>query len=287
MKEYYLAFDVGGTTIKYGLIDKDLNITNKGKVATLHNKDRQIMKSLMKISTEMNQKYTLLGIGISTAGIVGNDGSIKYAGPTISDYQGTKIKEELVNEFHLPVSVVNDVSAALLGEKLAGCAKDSDSVYCVALGTGIGGAFWADNKLYKGYHETGNSIGYTLYDPKTNTNYEQRSSTLSLQSKLEPLGVDPIEGFEKAKNGDEKTLKVINDWALQVAEGLSSILLLFDPQLLVIGGAVSKQGDYLRNLLQEKLEKILPPNLCKTEIKMAVLGNDAQLYGGISEIYEK
>lgn len=287
MEKRYLAFDVGGTTIKYGVVDENLNISDKSKVDTLKNKDGHILKAIMKVSGEMAQKYELLGIGVSTAGIVGDDGSIKYAGPTIPNYQGTQIKKELKNQFHVPVSVVNDVSAALLGEKLAGSAKGAASVYCVALGTGIGGAFWAHGHLFKGYHETGNSIGYTLFDPKTKTNYEQRSSTISLQKELEPLGIDPIEAFARAKRGETREKEIIMNWALQVAEGLSSILLLFDPQVLVIGGAVSKQGDYLRHLLEEKLTQILPPNLCKTELKMAALGNDAQLYGGISEIFEK
>lgn len=286
MSKKYLAFDVGGTTIKYGIVDENLQISDRGKVDTLHNKDGHIWKSLIKVTKEIIQKYQLDGIGVSTAGIVGDDGSIMYAGPTISDYQGTPIKKELERTFKIPVSVVNDVSAALLGEKLAGSVKNASTIYCVALGTGIGGAFWADGHLFNGYHQTGNSIGYTLFDPITSTNYEQRSSTIALQKELEPLGIDPIEAFARAKKGSLREKKIIDAWALQVAEGLSSVLLLLDPEVLVIGGAVSKQGDYLKDLLDEKLNQILPPNLCKTVLKMASLGNDAQLYGGISNIFE-
>lgn len=286
MKNYYLAFDVGGTTIKYGLLDQDLNISHTGKVPTQNNKDGHILKMLRKVTKEITEKYHLLGIGVSTAGIVGKDGEIAYAGPTILDYAGTPIKSNLEETFGVPVNVVNDVDAALLGEKLNGSAKGYNSIYCVALGTGIGGAYYEDNKLFSGAHGTGNNIGWTLYDVTTNTNFEQRASTLSLQAKLSELNIDPIEGFHRAKEGSVKEEKIIEDWSLEVAEGLSNILLLFDPEILIIGGAVSKQGDYLKNLLVKQLNRLLPPNLCKTKIVMSTIGNNAQLYGAIEKYFK-
>lgn len=96
----------------------------------------------------MMNSYTLLGIGVSTAGIVGKNGEIQYAGPTIPGYIGTPIKKELEELSGLPVSVVNDVDAALLGERLAGGAKGSDNVYCIALGTGIGGAYFYEGNYF-------------------------------------------------------------------------------------------------------------------------------------------
>lgn len=132
----------------------------------MHNKDGHILKMLKKITHEMIKEYQLAGIGVSTAGIVDKDGSIKYAGPTIPNYQGTKIKEELERETNLAVNVVNDVDAALLGEKLAGAARKCTSIYCIALGTGIGGAYFEDGHLFHGFHGTANSLGYTLYNLK-------------------------------------------------------------------------------------------------------------------------
>ena len=98
MTKYYLSFDVGGTTIKYGLIDSELNIIESNSCPTLKNIDDHILKSLKKITEEMMEAYTLLGIGVSTAGIVGKKGEIQYAGPTIPGYIGTPIKKELENK---------------------------------------------------------------------------------------------------------------------------------------------------------------------------------------------
>lgn len=128
----YLVFDVGGTTIKYGLLDDTLQLQATGQCPTLPNEAGHILKELLRLSLAFQADYPLQGIGVSTAGIVGVDGAIQYAGPTIPGYQGTPIQAKLEAATGLPVFVVNDVAAALLGEQLAGGAKNASSVYCVA-----------------------------------------------------------------------------------------------------------------------------------------------------------
>lgn len=278
----FLAFDIGGTTIKYGIVDESLNVSDFGKVDTKHNKDGYILKALQKVTAEFQGKYELSGIGVSTAGIV-SEGSILFAGPTIPGYQGTKIQETLEKQTGLSVFVVNDVDAALLGEQLAGVAQNSDTTYCVALGTGIGGAFLKDGKLLSGTHAYANSIGYILYDEKTKTNYEQRASTLTLEHNLEKYQTSVIDAFEFAKQEKEPYLQVIEDWADEVARGLAEIVLLYDPEILVIGGAVSKQGQYLIDLLHRHMDSKIPDGLFKTELRIAKLTDKAQIYGAISQ----
>lgn len=282
MTKNYLAFDVGGTTIKYALVDSELNITEPGKVKTEHNQDGHILKQLIKISHQFQQKYFLSGIGVSTAGIVGDDGAILYAGPTIPDYQGTKIKQELEKATTLPVFVVNDVDAALLGEAINGTAKDSKNAYCIALGTGIGGANLQNGQLISGQHNYANSIGYILYEKNSKTYYEQRASTLALEASLKQYNVGVIEAFALAKSGDEFYQKILDDWAYEVARGLAEIVLLFDPEVIVIGGAVSQQGSFLTDLLTNQLKRLVPEGLLKTEIKTAKLADQAQLLGALS-----
>ncbi|OQR20274.1 ROK family protein, partial [Ligilactobacillus salivarius] len=243
-----------------------------------------ILKSLKKITEEMMNSYTLLGIGASTAGIVGKNGEIQYAGPTIPGYIGTPIKKELEELSGLPVSVVNDVDAALLGEHLAGGAKGSDNVYCIALGTGIGGAYFYEGKLFSGAHAGANSIGYTLYDKNTKTDYQKRAATLSLEAYLKKFDISVIDAFEKAKAGDERFEKIIEDWGDEVARGVAEIILLFDPELILLGGAVAKQGEYLVDLVERHLEEYVPKGLIQTQIKVSHLANKAQLLGGIAEL---
>lgn len=279
MAKEYLVFDVGGTTIKYGLLSQDLKLHDCQRCSTEHNHNGHILAQLKRLSAAYQQNHELAGIGVSTAGIVGADGGIQYAGPTIADYQGTPIKAALKAQTQLPVSVVNDVDAALLGEQLAGSVQKADAVYCVALGTGIGGAYLNQGQLLNGAHATANSLGYTLFDVKTQTNYEQRASTLALEATLKPLKISVPEAFARARQGEAAYLNVIKAWAAQVAAGLAQIMLLFDPEVLLIGGAVSQQGDFFLTLLKQQLKPILPPNLCQTQLKVATLADKAQLYG--------
>lgn len=283
MSKQLLAFDIGGTTIKYALVDEQLNLSHTGKVATEQNKDGHILNELLDIAAEFQGNYQIDAIGVSTAGIVGADGGILYAGPTIPGYQGTPIQEKLAEETNLPVFVVNDVDAALLGETVDGVAKNVGAAYCVALGTGIGGAYLLDGKLDSGAHSYANSIGYILYDQESKTYFEQRASTLALEDSLKSDGISVIDAFEKAKQNDEHYLAVIENWAYEVARGLAEVVLLFDPEILVIGGAVSQQGEFLLDILRKQMSQLIPKGLFQTELKIAKLTDKAQLYGAISK----
>ena len=286
MSKKFLAFDVGGTTIKYAVIDEQLNFTDPGKVNTEQNRNGHILKTLLQISQTIQERIELAGIGVSTAGIVGRDGSIQYAGPTIPDYIGTPIKTSLAAQANLPVSVVNDVDAALLGEVFTGQLVNQD-VYCMALGTGIGGAHYRNGKIISGAHGQGNSVGYTLFDPQTNTNYEQRASTLVLERQLADKGVTVIDAFEKAKQGQATYESIIERWANEVARGIAEVVVLFDPDYIIIGGAVSAQGQYLIDLFNKQLPALLPPDFNRTTLKIAQQGNQAQLIGAIVPFLKK
>lgn len=287
MTKQYLVFDIGGTSIKYGLFNEALQLSQTGKCLTKHNQDGYILKQLQAVTADYQQKYDLDGVGVSTAGIVGPDGAIQYAGPTITGYQGTPIKAALMKQTGLPVFVVNDVDAALLGEQLAGGAQGAESVYCVALGTGIGGAYVEHGELMTGAHATANSIGYTLFDPLTQTNYEQRASTLTLDRKLRAYNISVKDAFDEAKHNVSPFKDMINDWAAEVATGLAQVLLLFDPEILLIGGAVSLQGAYLTDLLTTALAPLLPPQLIQTKLSVAQLADKAQLYGAVAGLIEQ
>lgn len=280
MERNYLAFDVGGTTIKYSVINEDLEILRYGKFDTKKNIDNHILKTLEEVTMSIQKEIELCGIGVSTAGIVGKDGSIQYAGPTIPNYINTPIKSALSSRSKTPVSVINDVDAALLGEVYARN-LDQEDVYCIALGTGIGGAHYRYGELIGGAHGKSNSIGYSLFDIKTGTNYEQRASTLTLEARLAEYNTTVVEAFEKAKQNQMPFIDIIKAWVKEVARGLAEIIVLFDPNYIVIGGAVSAQGDYLLGLLNETLTNLLPLNFNQTKLSTAKQGNNAQLIGAI------
>src|SRR5699024_5459926 len=146
------------------------------------NVDGAILNKVKEIITkQIEEKCRLLGVGISTAGVVDSDsGEIIYTGPTIKNYRGTKFIANREADIQIPDQVQNDGNAVLLGEQWQGATKDQSDVYCITLGTGIGGAYFRD-QLVTGASFKDGEIGYLLYDAKTDTTYEQRASTSALK----------------------------------------------------------------------------------------------------------
>lgn len=286
----YLAVDIGGTFIKYAVMDENCELIEKNKVETSKNENNGILYQVESIIREKLDGGTdLKGIGISTAGIVDRDiGEIIYAGPTIPNYKGTPFKAYLTQKFNIPVYVENDVNAALLGEVWRGAGRGRDNVFCITLGTGIGGAYYSGN-LKSGAHRQANSVGYLLKNESTGLNYEQRASTSALKNRMikkhgPAMTAEAL--FEKAKSGDEASISTIDDWAGDVAEGLAQIIILLDPGYIIIGGGISQQGEFLLNLIEKHIVSFLPPDFLKTELKIAERFNDASLYGAIHPFFE-
>ncbi|MGE7602456.1 ROK family protein [Peribacillus sp. NPDC097675] len=286
----YLSIDIGGTFIKYALLNEQKHLHGHQKIATKENNDNDILEQVESIISSVSEHTEIRGVGISTAGIVDREkGEIIYAGPTIKNYKGTAFKAHLSQKFHLPISVENDVNAALIGELWQGAAQKENDVFCITLGTGIGGAYY-HNKIMDGAHHQAHSVGYLLYDPNTQSNYESRASTSALNRMIEEElgnGVSTEEVFEKAKLGEEPYLTLIESWSKEVANGLAQIILMVDPACILIGGGISRQGTYLLDHIQKQLPQFLPNGFLKTKLKIAQLYNDASLYGAIYPFFKE
>lgn len=280
-KPLYLSFDVGGTTIKYALLSNDNKLYEYHSVPTNKNYDSHILTTLKQVCIDLMKCYNIHAIGVSTAGIVDTTlGEIKYANPLIPNYTGTKIKATLEEATDLPVSVINDVQAALLGEVWQ--QQLPPKTFCLTLGTGIGGAFLNHEDLYVGAHNYENSIGYLNYDKNTDTYWEQRASTIALEKQLtKNFNVSVPEAFDYARSGQDVFVTIIDEWINEIAKGISSIVLLFDPHTILIGGGVSKQNDYILPILTEKVNALLPPDFLSVSFKTPSSFNNNALIGAV------
>lgn len=286
MSQNYLAFDVGGTSIKYALMDSDLNFIERGKALTNHNRDHAIINNLNTISADLAAKYEITGIGVSTAGRVGKNGEIVFSGPTIKEYQGTQIKQILEDETNLPVHVLNDVDAALRGEIFCGAGKLFRTIYCIALGTGIGGAFYIDHRLVDGAHNLGNSVGYLDYNPADKSTFESRHSTLAFEYQLAVDNVSVPDAFARARQGDPHFTQLIDQWCDCIGKYMAQICLILDPEAFLIGGAVSQQGDFFIDRLRAATKKYMPEGMFHVQIKSAMLQDRAQLFGAVADFLD-
>ena len=296
---YYICIDIGGTSIKYGVLSEKGEIFIDGTVSTkVTEKENFILsdvKKLIRNILDEYRNYEIKGICVSTAGVVNPEkGEIAYAGPTIPKYTGTKIKEELEKEFSISCEVENDVNCAGLGEYWKGAGKGSNSMVCLTIGTGIGGSVILDGKLLNGIGYTAGEIGYM----DVNGNYIQNIASSKYlvekvqKEKVEREGItDTITGvdiFELAKRGDEICIAGIDEIISNLAVGVRNIIYLLNPEVIVIGGGITAQKEYLEEKIRKEVnDGMISDMFRKTRIELAQQGNQAGLLGALYNFLNK
>ena len=296
---YYICIDIGGTSIKYGVLSDKGEIFIDGTVSTkVTEKENFILsdvKKLVRNILDEYRNYEIKGICVSTAGVVNPEkGEIAYAGPTIPKYTGTKIKEELEKEFSISCEVENDVNCAGLGEYWKGAGKGSKSMVCLTIGTGIGGSVILDGKLLNGIGYTAGEIGYM----DVNGSYIQNIASSKYlvekvqKEKEEKEGItDAITGvdiFELAKKGDEICIAGINEIISNLAVGVRNIIYLLNPEVIVIGGGITAQKEYLEEKIRKEVnDGMISDMFRKTRIELAQQGNQAGLLGALYNFLNK
>ena len=296
---YYICIDIGGTSIKYGVLSEKGEIFIDGTVSTkVTEKENFILSDVKKLIRNILDEYgnyEIKGICVSTAGVVNPEkGEIAYAGPTIPKYTGTKIKEELEKEFSISCEVENDVNCAGLGEYWKGAGKGSKSMVCLTIGTGIGGSVILDGKLLNGIGYTAGEIGYM----DVNGSYIQNIASSKYlvekvqKEKVEREGItDTITGvdiFELAKKGDEICIAGINEIISNLAVGVRNIIYLLNPEVIVIGGGITAQKEYLEEKIRKEVnDGMISDMFRKTRIELAQQGNQAGLLGALYNFLNK
>ena len=289
MHPYKIAIDIGGTEIKAAVVDQSLNFIEYIKTPTPNNIDTFIKDKIYNIVMTFQKSYQMspLYVGISSAGVIDERrGIVEYAGPTIPNYVDTDFKC-LLKPLNAQVNVFNDVNAALLGE-LVFHDYSAQNIFCLTLGTGIGGAFYNKySQLYNGERNRANEIGYLLFDRQTNKTFEQRASTTALKTLMLEKGFiyqDNVPKlFELADQQDNIALSILNQWSDSIAEGIAQIQIIYDPGLILIGGGVSSQGQNLLKYIVPKVEHYLPEQYGHAHIQTTRTQNHAALYGAVSK----
>ena len=176
----YVSIDIGGTAIKYGVIDEDAKILFKRSMHTEAWKGGAgILEKLIHIVEGILQSNDgpIEGIGISTAGIVDTvNGCIVDASPTLPDYEGTQIKKVLEEKFQIPCEVENDVNCAGLAEYKNGAARGTKIAVVLTIGTGIGGCLLLDGKVFHGVSNSACEVGLCIWMEVISRHWEQPAS---------------------------------------------------------------------------------------------------------------
>jgi glucokinase len=308
---YYIGIDLGGTNIAIGLVDENGRILHKDSVPTLRDREYpEIIKDMAMLTLKVIKDAgkdikDVKSIGIGSPGTPNcKDGILVYANNL--KFRNVPIRAELQKYIDLPVYLDNDANVAGLAESIAGAAKGVAHSVTITLGTGVGGGIVIDGKVYSGFNNAGGELGHIVivsdgeqctcgrkgcweaYASATGcisqTREAARKNPNSLINKLVNGDLDKIDAktaFDAAKQGDETGKKVVEQYIKYIAEGLANIVNVFMPEILVIGGGVCKEGEYLLKPLREYVEANTYglDGVKRTEIKVAEMGNDAGIVG--------
>ena len=313
---YTIGVDLGGTNIAIGLCDENLNMIDKGSVPTLADREGElIIRDMANLAAEIIKRNNLTvsdiaSVGIATPGAANSKtGVVEYANNL--PFLNFPIAE--IFKKYLPVEkvlIANDANAAALGEALAGAAKGTKNSVMITLGTGVGGGVIIDGKIFDGgINCAGAELGHIVivaggrqcscgrrgcweaYSSATGLSNMTKEKMNELKLKGIPsLLFDEAEkdgkvsartAFNAMKRGDKHGAMVVDEYIKYLAEGITNIINIFQPELMCIGGGVSHEAETLLSPLrlfvaEERYSKF---SLHQTRLEAAQLGNKAGIIG--------
>ncbi len=312
MKKYGFGVDVGGTTIKMGFFETSGALLDKWEIKTnKENNGESILSDIAKavdnkLAQEGISKSEVQGIGIGVPGPVRSDGVVNVCvnlGWGVID-----VATELGNLTGLPIKVGNDANVAALGEMWQGGAKGCKDVIVVTLGTGVGGGIIVDGKIVAGHDGAGGEIGHITVnndeiEPCNCGQYgclEQytsatgivrmakrklaKSSAETSLRRFKELTAKDI--FDEAKAGDAIAGELVDEVGSILGSALSNMACVVNPEIIVIGGGVSKAGNILIDTIQKHFVETSFHACRNTKFALASLGNDAGIYGCMQMILD-
>lgn len=311
---YTIGIDIGGMSIKVGLVDQKGKIINKNSRKTADTAGEVISNIKNQIDELLKVNNITIadinGIGIGCPGsITSATGVVEYSNNL--KWNKVPIVAELKKFFDVEIKISNDANVAALGEAIYGCAKDYNSSVMFTLGTGVGGGVVIDRKLFEGGESKGTELGHTtlIYNGlkcscgRTGCVECYTSATALMRQGREAMeldknssmwkecGNDPqkLDGriiFDCAKKGDETALKVVKTYATYLAESMLNMFNIFRPNAFILGGGVSAAGSFLTDMVVDYCEKenYGYTGTPKVKILLATLGNDAGIIGAAALI---
>jgi glucokinase len=306
---YAVGLDIGGTKIKYALVDQEGNIlyesispteSGTGKERVLNNV-RKAVKEVLDFAA--SKKMSVKGIGIGAPGII-DEGLVTGCIGNLPDMEGMPLGKLIEDFFHMPVVVENDANVMGLAEQRFGAARGMTDVVFLTIGTGIGGAMVLNGKLYAGYRNRGAEIGHLFVkedgrvcscgargcmeaEASVQALIEEYKTLLSQNKKdIPPQPDGKYIVAEYLKNEDEAET-AMNHHFKYLSYGIAGLINVFSPQKVVIGGGISEAGDFYVNQIRERaLARAMKETSQHTAIELAQLGNKAGFLGAAALVFD-
>ena len=296
--ENYIAFDIGGSSIKWSIINLDGDFLDNGKISIQKTVD-EFFKSIADKVNELKDKHQLKGVAISAPGAVDSVVGTIGGSSALPYIHGPNFKVVLNKMTKLPIEIENDANCAALGECWRGAAMDANDSAFVVCGTGIGGALIKDKKIHTGIHNHGGEFGYCFVDidivNKKYLSWSRAGSTFAVAKAIadrKGISMDEFNGikaFELYDNGDEIAVEEVNKFFRYMALGIYNIQYTYDPEVIILGGAICERKGFLEEV-NKKLDEVMNNNYDATVrplVKICEYGNNANKLGALYNFLQK
>jgi predicted NBD/HSP70 family sugar kinase len=295
MAKECLCIDVGGTSIKYAIINNDLVLSEHGKVKTPYEGVDKYLETLHSIYQKFEGKVE--GISLSVPGIIDSKNGICISAGSLVFADGIHLVEELEKRCHVPVKIMNDAKCAAFAEASWGSLSDCKDGIVIALGTGIGGALVKDGKVHMGNHMSAGEFSWLAIgddvDQPSNCWGVASGNRRLLSMAASVKGVDPetISGedvFEWANSGDTEILNVLDQFTKTIARMIFNLQAIYDPERIAIGGGISRQPLLLQYILKnlDYFYKVFFIKVPQAQITTCKFFNEANLLGAYRNYLE-
>ncbi|GAA0797899.1 ROK family glucokinase [Faecalicatena orotica] len=311
MKKYAFGVDIGGTTVKLGLFETDGNLLEMWEIPTRTVSGGKFIlgdiseAAYEKLSERGISHLDVEGIGMGVPGPVGQDGTVFKC--VNLGWDVFNVERELGELTGMRVKAGNDANVAALGEMWQGGGKGCSNIVMITLGTGVGGGVIIDGHILAGYNGAAGEIGHLpMTDDETECcgcgkkgcleQYASATGIVRMTKKyldahkdidsslrsIETFSAKDI--FDAAKAKDEAAVVMVSELGRMLGKGLAQIACVVNPEAFVIGGGVAKAGDILLDAIREHYVEYAFHASRDTEFRLASLGNEAGIYGGVKLI---
>lgn len=285
-----LTIDIGGTFIKYALMDENMEILNRGKIATPTTNREDLIETIGQVYDDNPESD---GIAISMPGIIDSDNGYCAMGGALKYNDDFYLRHALYKRCPVHIHLENDAKCAAMAEAAVGSLKDVSDGFVLIFGTMIGGAMIKDHKLYKGKHFSAGEVSYitTIRNgmPTSDNVWGNRCGTpylckLYADAKgIDIAKVDGIKVFADINNGDEKAINCLQKFTKEITVQLFNIQTILDPEKIAIGGGISVQPvflEYIKTNLKEMYASC-PYDVPQAQVVTCKFFNDANLFGAL------
>lgn len=306
----YIGVDIGGTGIQTGVVDESGHLLTYGSIPTRTDLpfDQQVKQMAdCALETLARSGHTLeevASVGIGVPGIVDpRTGNVPFC--TNLGWHDVPLHDAFAKHINKPIFIDNDATVAALAESVVGVSAGSHSSVMLTLGTGVGAGIVLGGKVWSGFHGIGSELGHTILEvdgePCTCGNrgclerYTSATAVIRMARQAvanhpdslimtlcsgDPSKINAKMVFDAAREGDAQAVKVFRRYITYLAQAIANVINFLDPEIVVLGGGLSKAGSFLLDAVQQEIPKyLLYKSMPYSHVEIAKLGADAGMIG--------